>query len=88
MTLVSNTQLQGEQFKDTKERLSRQTGFKGKLLERLKFAVVPRSIYSKPVYLEDDHILFGMMNLSEDSLGIDHMNRSKGVGGKDSIFIR
>lgn len=45
---------QGEEFKDTRERLSKRTGIRGKLLEKLKFAVVPRSnLYVKPRYLED-----------------------------------
>ena len=79
---------QGETFKETKERLSKRTGFKGKLLERLKFAVISRSLYAKAQYLEDDHILFDQISPGEDSLGIDHINRGKGLGSKDSIFIR
>lgn len=43
----------GEIFKDTKERLSKRTGIKGKALERIKFAVVPRSSYAKADYLTD-----------------------------------
>lgn len=44
---------QGEIFKETKERLSKRTGIKGKQFEKIKFAVVPRSLYSNPRYLED-----------------------------------
>jgi ubiquitin carboxyl-terminal hydrolase 7 len=43
----------GEVFKDTRERLSKRTGIKGKLLEKIKFAIVTRSLYTKPRYLED-----------------------------------
>lgn len=43
----------GEMFKDTRERLSKRTGIKGKLLEKIKFAIVSRSLYAKPRYLED-----------------------------------
>lgn len=43
----------GEVFKDTRERLSKRTGIKGKLLEKIKFAIVSRSLYTKPRYLED-----------------------------------
>lgn len=43
----------GEAFKETRERLSARTGIKGKLLEKIKFAVVSRSMYRKPRYLED-----------------------------------
>lgn len=40
-------------FKDTKKRLEKRTGFKGKLFERIKFALVPRLSYGKPIYLVD-----------------------------------
>lgn len=44
---------EGEAFKDTKERLSKRTGIKGKQFEKIKFAVVSRSTYSRPDYLSD-----------------------------------
>jgi ubiquitin carboxyl-terminal hydrolase 7 len=43
----------GETLKDAKERISKRTGIKGKQFEKVKFAVVSRSAYSKPEYLED-----------------------------------
>jgi ubiquitin carboxyl-terminal hydrolase 7 len=42
-----------EPFKETRERLSKRTCIKGKLLEKIKFAIVSRSLYTKPRYLED-----------------------------------
>jgi ubiquitin carboxyl-terminal hydrolase 7 len=45
--------LQGEIFKETKERLSKRTGIKGKQFDKIKFAIVPRLMYSTPRYLED-----------------------------------
>ena len=43
-----------EVFKDTRERLSKRTGIKGKLLEKIKFAIVNgNNTYSKPRYLQD-----------------------------------
>lgn len=33
--------------------MSKRTGLKGKSLEKIKFAVVSRSAYSKPEYLTD-----------------------------------
>ncbi|KAJ2896431.1 ubiquitin carboxyl-terminal hydrolase [Zalerion maritima] len=45
--------LEGEPFKKTKERLEKRIGLKGKNFERIKFAVVKRSQYSKPHYLGD-----------------------------------
>jgi ubiquitin carboxyl-terminal hydrolase 7 len=43
----------GEVFSDTKKRLEKRTGMKGKNFEKIKFAVVRRSSYSKPTYLTD-----------------------------------
>jgi len=40
-------------FKDTLVRLSKRTGIKGKNLEKIKFAVVPRSTLAKPEYLKE-----------------------------------
>lgn len=47
------TSVQGELFEKTKERLQARTGIKGKPFEKIKFAVVKKSAYSKPVYLEN-----------------------------------
>jgi ubiquitin carboxyl-terminal hydrolase 7 len=44
---------QGEVFSETKKRLEKRTGLKGKNFEKIKFAVVKRSSYSKPQYLND-----------------------------------
>jgi ubiquitin carboxyl-terminal hydrolase 7 len=44
---------QDEKFSDTKKRLEKRTGIKGKNFEKIKFAVVKRSSYSKPTYLTD-----------------------------------
>jgi ubiquitin carboxyl-terminal hydrolase 7 len=43
----------GEPFKETKERLQKRTGIKGKAFERIKFASVARAAYGKLEYLED-----------------------------------
>lgn len=44
---------QNEIFSDTKKRLEKRTGIKGKNLEKIKFAIVRRSSYTKPIYLSD-----------------------------------
>lgn len=44
---------QGEKFVDTKKRLEKRTGLKGKSFEKIKFAVVRRANFSKPQYLND-----------------------------------
>lgn len=53
---------QGEIFKETKERLSKRTGIKGKPFEKIKFAVVPRASFSTPKYLEDGKNLFSLFH--------------------------
>ena len=45
--------MKNEPFSETKTRLEKRTGFKGKMFEKIKFAVVRRSHYSKPQYLTD-----------------------------------
>lgn len=50
------TTVQGEKFADTKKRLEKRTGLKGKSFEKIKFAVVRRANYSKPQYLEDGRL--------------------------------
>ncbi|KAL9110757.1 MAG: hypothetical protein Q9227_004749 [Pyrenula ochraceoflavens] len=78
-----------EPFKDTRERLSKRTGIRGKMLEKLKFAVVSNSHYAKPRYLEDGDILLELLNSHDDQLGLDHANKTRNFWNRgDSIFIR
>lgn len=45
---------EGEVFKETKERISKRTGIKGKNFEKVKFAIVKGGqTYSRPVWVED-----------------------------------
>lgn len=44
---------EGEKFSDTKKRLEKRTGLKGKSFEKIKFAVVRRAQFSRPQYLTD-----------------------------------
>ncbi|KAL4939277.1 hypothetical protein BDV06DRAFT_199293 [Aspergillus oleicola] len=79
----------GEIFKETKERLSKRTGLKGKRFEKVKFAVVPRAIYSTPRYLEDDDILSDIIGDTDDLLGLDHPNKKQSFWNRsESFFIR
>ncbi|KAI9740466.1 MAG: hypothetical protein M1834_005046 [Cirrosporium novae-zelandiae] len=57
-----------EPFKETKERLSKRTGIKGKPFEKIKFAAIQRAAFSKPIYLNDDDILFDIVQGPEDLL--------------------
>lgn len=56
---VALTGTQGEKFADTKKRLEKRTGLKGKSFEKIKFAVVRRANYSKPQYLNDGEFMPG-----------------------------
>ncbi|KAI4256997.1 MAG: hypothetical protein LQ352_001825, partial [Teloschistes flavicans] len=67
----------GEVFKDTKERLSKRTGIKGKQFDKLKFAIMQRSTYSRPTYLNDEDEICAMSLRADDSLGLDHVNRTR-----------
>jgi hypothetical protein len=44
---------EGEKFSETKKRLEKRTGLKGKSFEKIKFAVVRRQRFSQPQYLTD-----------------------------------
>jgi ubiquitin carboxyl-terminal hydrolase 7 len=79
----------GEPLKDTRERLGKRTGLKGKLLEKIKFAIVSRGTYSKPRYLEDGDVIMDFLQDEDDMLGLDHTNKMRYFWNKaDSIFIR
>ena len=51
------TGIQGEVFKDSKKRLSKRTGIKGKQFDNVKFALISKSLYAKPAYLNDGRFL-------------------------------
>ena len=78
----------GELFKDTRERISKRTGLKGKMLSQIKFAVVVgRLMINKPRYLEDNDVLLDILleeHMAEGNrapenllLGLDHVNKSR-----------
>lgn len=47
---------EGERFAETKKRLEKRTGLKGKSFEKIKFAVVRRAQFSRPQYLTDGEL--------------------------------
>ncbi|KAF8540340.1 hypothetical protein BDD12DRAFT_734829 [Trichophaea hybrida] len=69
-----------ERFEDTKARLQARTGIKGKPFEKIKFALVKKSSFSKPIYLNDDDTLYDCIDDSEDLLGLDHVDRNSRNG--------
>ncbi|KAF2646636.1 cysteine proteinase [Massarina eburnea CBS 473.64] len=80
---------EAEPFSETKQRLSDFTKIKGKQFDKIKFAAVTKPQYSRPQYLEDDDVLWDLMEKNDISLGMDHANKSRSFWGKtDSIFIK
>lgn len=54
-----------EKFSDTKKRLEKRTGLKGKNFEKIKFARVKRSLYATPEYLADGK--FHLVNMPKSN---------------------
>ncbi|AEO63311.1 8c6c3997-ee0a-462a-991b-d5e8e1ac56d1 [Thermothielavioides terrestris] len=80
---------EGERFADTKKRLEKRTGLKGKSFEKIKFAVVRRASFSRPQYLTDDDILWDVAANSDDCLGLDHPDRTRSLrNGAGDLFLR
>ncbi|KAK1760881.1 ubiquitin carboxyl-terminal hydrolase [Echria macrotheca] len=80
---------EGEPFSETKKRLEKRTGLKGKSFEKIKFAVVRRTQYSRPQYLNDDDILWDVAANEDDLLGLDHVDRSRSIrNGVGDLFLK
>ncbi|WPG98330.1 Hypothetical protein R9X50_00111900 [Acrodontium crateriforme] len=79
----------GEPFSETKLRLSKKTGIKGKNLEKIRFAIIKGGQnYSRPVWVEDDDVLSEKMG-PDDHLGLEHPNRNRNNWVKyESLNIR
>lgn len=81
--------VQNEIFSDTKKRLEKRTGIKGKNLDKIKFAVVKRSSYTKPTYLNDDDTLWDMLRDDDDQLGLDHIDKIRNARtGMGDLFLK
>ncbi|KAF6836255.1 Ubiquitin carboxyl-terminal hydrolase 21 [Colletotrichum plurivorum] len=80
--------LEHEKFSDTKKRLEKRTGFKGKSFEKIKFAVIKRSHFSKPTYLNDDDVLWNVATNDDDLLGLDHVDRTRTVRNGQDLFLK
>ncbi|KAJ8120652.1 hypothetical protein O1611_g10313 [Lasiodiplodia mahajangana] len=79
----------GEVFSETKKRLEKRTGIKGKAFEKIKFAILRR--YQKPpTYINDDDILYEEGNpLEEDAmLGLDHLDRTRVTRNGAEMFLK
>ncbi|PGH35753.1 ubiquitin carboxyl-terminal hydrolase 7 [[Emmonsia] crescens] len=78
----------GEIFKQTKERLSKRTGIRGKQFEKIKFAIALRQGFCTPRYIEDDDILADLATEPQDVLGLDHVNKNRSFWRSESFFIK
>ncbi|KAL2889523.1 putative ubiquitin carboxyl-terminal hydrolase 5 [Ceratocystis lukuohia] len=77
-----------EPFVETKKRLEKRTGFKGKSFEKIKFAMVERIRFTSPVYLSDDDVLYSLASVAKDDcLGLDHPDRSRMQRGGGDLFL-
>lgn len=78
-----------EKFVETKKRLEKRTGIKGKNFEKIKFAVVRPSSYSRPVYLHDDDVLWELAPNRDEFLGLDHADRTSRLrNGASDLFLK
>lgn len=69
----------GEKFGDTKKRLEKRTGIKGKSFEKIKFAIARRANYSKPQYLND-----GSSTLTSDDM--DSLKLTTAYNADDELW--
>ncbi|PSS00784.1 hypothetical protein BD289DRAFT_458371 [Coniella lustricola] len=80
--------IKDEKFVDTKKRLEKRTGLKGKSFEKIKFALVKRP-YSKVHYLQDDDILTELATGDDENLGLDHVDRTRTMrNGVGDLFLK
>ncbi|EAQ85996.1 hypothetical protein CHGG_07249 [Chaetomium globosum CBS 148.51] len=80
---------EGEPFSETKKRLEKRTGLKGKSFEKIKFSLVRRAQFSRPQYLTDDDIVWEVATGADDSLALDHPDRTRSVrNGAGDLFLK
>ncbi|KAK7967391.1 ubiquitin carboxyl-terminal hydrolase [Apiospora aurea] len=80
---------EGEPFSETKKRLEKRTGIKGKAFEKIKFAAV-KKYEKKATYLQDDDVLFNEGGALEDDLvlGLDYVDRARNRGNGQEMFLK
>ncbi|KAI0472166.1 hypothetical protein GGR56DRAFT_678006 [Xylariaceae sp. FL0804] len=80
--------IESEPFSETKKRLEKRTGIKGKAFEKIKFAIIRR--YQKPQYISDDNVLYEEGGTVEEdvTLGMDHLDRSRSTRNGQEMFLK
>lgn len=66
----------GEYWADCKRRLQAKTRYKDDDFKKIKGCLVQASMYSKPVYFDDEDVPFSMLRSNEDILGLDHLDKT------------
>ncbi|KAJ7924230.1 hypothetical protein B0H13DRAFT_2230059 [Mycena leptocephala] len=66
----------GEKFADTRKRLQARIDASDKDFAKYRFALILVSTLKQPSYIEDDDIIYDHPFAPEDTLGLDHVDRS------------
>ena len=56
-------------------------------MKKIKFAIVSRGTLPRPEYINDDDILDEKLSLSEDMLGLDHVNKSRPLNARGDVMM-
>jgi len=80
-----------EKFSETKKRLQARIGASDKDITRYRFAIIQVSTFKQPSYIEDDDTIYEHKFAPEDTLGLDHIDKSgrtRNGGGEKAIVIK
>ncbi|KAK4688080.1 ubiquitin carboxyl-terminal hydrolase 7, partial [Tremellales sp. Uapishka_1] len=81
--------LEGEKFYDTKRRIQERIGVSDKDFAKFKFTLVTSTVFKQPAPVEEDDIVYDHKWMSEDALGLDHIDkRPNKVGAEKGIVMR
>ncbi|KAK0549532.1 ubiquitin-specific protease ubp15 [Tilletia horrida] len=70
----------GEKFADTKKRIQARLAVPDKDFAKFRFALVQSSTYKQPSYIEDEDVIYDHKFLPEDTIGLDHPDRTGRAG--------
>ncbi|KAF8509282.1 hypothetical protein JB92DRAFT_2947613 [Gautieria morchelliformis] len=81
----------GEKFLETKKRLQARIGVSDKDFAKYRFALIQVATFKQPSYIEDDDTIYDHKFLPDDSLGLDHFDKSgkaRTGAGEKAIVIK
>lgn len=67
---------EGEYWLDCKKRLQAKAQYKDEDFKKIKGCLIQASMYSKPVYFDDEDVPYDMLKSSEDMIGLDHLDKT------------